>query len=160
MIGRTLVYSIPSPGLRTYVVYYSPSLQPPLHIYICGIGSRGSSQTSTKIKTYLKITTVRNYKVDPTIYIYNIQKPIVSDLSGQLKCTRETSECDSSIHQVQVHSLAIPVFLNLGLQRGKRNNIFTCFFMLCIKSSNQPRRDIFLQPLLSEILSPQYQLLG
>ena len=34
----------------------------------CSVCSRGSSKTSTKIKTYLKITTVRNYKVDPTIY--------------------------------------------------------------------------------------------
>ena len=47
----------------------------------CSVCSRGSSKTSTKIKTYLKITKVRNYKVDPTIYTTS-KIPIVSELSG------------------------------------------------------------------------------
>ena len=49
--------------------------------HACSICNRGASKTSTKIKTYLKITTVRNYKVDPAIYTTS-KIPIVSELSG------------------------------------------------------------------------------
>ena len=49
----------------------------------CSTSSKGSSKSSTMIKTSLKITRARNYKVNASILrIYNIQIPIVSELSG------------------------------------------------------------------------------